>query len=181
MGDDTVEETTPPTLPCDHLTCNTMSNFDNRESANDGMGIAWALAALAILALMLTNGRYGYFRDEFYYLAASDHLALGYVDFAPLMAWFTHASRFVFGDSLHAIRLLPAVAFGAECPPLCLCRAWLPHRWFSRFFRQPGLFPTWKGSASSQLRRKPTCEAFCRNTSRTNSMARDGRDRGRRL
>lgn len=63
---------------------------------------------------MLTNGRYGYFRDEFYYLAASDHLALGCVDFAPLMAWFTHASRFVFGDSLHAIRLLPAVAFGAE-------------------------------------------------------------------
>jgi hypothetical protein len=63
---------------------------------------------------MLTNGRYGYFRDELYYLAASDHLALGYVDFAPLMAWFTHASRFVFGDSLHAIRLLPAVAFGAE-------------------------------------------------------------------
>jgi len=63
---------------------------------------------------MLTNGCYGYFRDEFYYLAASDHLALGYVDFAPLMAWFTHASRFVFGDSLHAIRLLPAVAFGAE-------------------------------------------------------------------
>jgi hypothetical protein len=30
------------------------------------------------------------------------------------MAWFTHVSRFVFGDSLHAIRLLPAVAFGAE-------------------------------------------------------------------
>jgi 4-amino-4-deoxy-L-arabinose transferase-like glycosyltransferase len=29
------------------------------------------------------------------------------------MAWFTHASRFVFGDSLHAIRLLPAVTFGA--------------------------------------------------------------------
>jgi hypothetical protein len=34
-----------------------MHNFDNQESANDGMGIAWALAALAILPLMLTNGR----------------------------------------------------------------------------------------------------------------------------
>jgi hypothetical protein len=30
------------------------------------------------------------------------------------MTWFTHASRFVFGDSLHAIRLLSAVAFRAE-------------------------------------------------------------------
>src|SRR5439155_11903333 len=63
---------------------------------------------------MLTNGRYGYFRDELYYLAASDHLAFGYVDFAPLIAWLTHISRVVFGESLHAIRLLPALAFGAE-------------------------------------------------------------------
>jgi 4-amino-4-deoxy-L-arabinose transferase-like glycosyltransferase len=63
---------------------------------------------------MLVSGRYGYFRDELYYMAASDHLALGYVDFAPLVAWLTHAWRLVFGDSLPAIRLLPALAFGAE-------------------------------------------------------------------
>jgi hypothetical protein len=41
-----------------------MHNFDNQESANDGTGIAWALAALAILAQMLTNRRYGYFRKR---------------------------------------------------------------------------------------------------------------------
>jgi hypothetical protein len=103
-----------PLLTCDNLTCNSMPNFDNQESAHGGMEIAWALAALAVLAQMLTNGRYGYFRDELYYLAASDHLAVGYVDFAPLIAWLAHASRAVFGDSLHAIRLLPALAFGAE-------------------------------------------------------------------
>jgi 4-amino-4-deoxy-L-arabinose transferase-like glycosyltransferase len=78
------------------------------------MRAAYALAALAVLLQMLTNGRYGYFRDELYYLAASEHLAAGYVDFAPLIAWLTHASRVIFGDSLHAIRLLPALAFGAE-------------------------------------------------------------------
>jgi len=78
------------------------------------MRIAYALAALAVLLQMVTNNRYGYFRDELYYLAASEHLAFGYVDFAPLIAWLTHASRVVFGDSLHAIRLLPALAFGAE-------------------------------------------------------------------
>lgn len=81
---------------------------------NDGMRIAWAVAALAVLVQMLTNGRYGYFRDELYYLATSDHLAFGYVDFAPLVAWVTHLSRLVFGDSLHAIRLVPALAFGGE-------------------------------------------------------------------
>ena len=76
--------------------------------------IAWILAASAVLLQMLTNGRYGYFRDELYFLACSDHLAWGYVDFAPLVALLTHASRFVLGDSLHAIRYLPALAQGAE-------------------------------------------------------------------
>lgn len=63
---------------------------------------------------MAFNGRYGYFRDELYYLACSDHLAFGYVDLAPLIAWLARAFRIIFGDSLHAIRLLPALAFGAE-------------------------------------------------------------------
>jgi 4-amino-4-deoxy-L-arabinose transferase-like glycosyltransferase len=91
-----------------------MHRVDDQETRANGMQIAWGLAALAVLLQMLTNGRYGYFRDELYYLAASEHLAVGYVDFAPLIAWLTHASRVVFGDSLHAIRLLPALAFGAE-------------------------------------------------------------------
>jgi 4-amino-4-deoxy-L-arabinose transferase-like glycosyltransferase len=86
---------------------------ENSTTAKE-MWVAWILGGLAVVIQMTTNGRYGIFRDELYYLAASDHLALGYVDFAPLIAWLTHASRALFGDSLHAIRLLPALAFGAE-------------------------------------------------------------------
>lgn len=78
------------------------------------MRLAWALAALAFVVLMCIDGQYGYFRDELYYLAASDHLAAGYVDFAPLIAWITHFSRLLFGDSLHSIRLVPALAFALE-------------------------------------------------------------------
>jgi 4-amino-4-deoxy-L-arabinose transferase-like glycosyltransferase len=76
--------------------------------------LAWIFGAIAFLLQMAFNGRYGYFRDELYYIAASDHLAFGYVDFAPLIAWLTRGFRMVFGDSLHAIRLLPALAYGAE-------------------------------------------------------------------
>ncbi len=76
--------------------------------------LAWAIGAIGFLIQMLFNGRYGYFRDELYYLACSNHLAFGYVDFAPLIAWLTRGFCMVFGDSLHAIRLLPALAFGAE-------------------------------------------------------------------
>ena len=60
---------------------------DHKHSAGVGMWVAWVLGALAVLVQMVTNERYGYFRDEFYYLAASDHLAFGYVDFPPLIAW----------------------------------------------------------------------------------------------
>jgi hypothetical protein len=68
------------------------------------LSIAWLLAAAAVLLQMLTNARYGYFRDELYFLACSDHLAWGYVDFAPLVPLLARVSRLALGDSLHAIR-----------------------------------------------------------------------------
>ena len=76
--------------------------------------VACLLAAAVVALQMATNGRYGYFRDELYFLACSNHLAWGYVDFAPLVALLTHISRFVLGDSLHAIRFLPALAQGGQ-------------------------------------------------------------------
>ncbi len=78
------------------------------------MAIASLLAAAAVLLQMATNGRYGYFRDELYYLALSHHLDWGYVDLAPLAPLVLYIARVLFGDSLHAIRLLPALALGAE-------------------------------------------------------------------
>ncbi len=78
------------------------------------MTAAWLLAAVAVALQVLTNGRYGYFRDELYFMATGDHLAWGYVDFAPLSALIIHVSRAVFGSSLHAIRFLPALANGAQ-------------------------------------------------------------------
>jgi hypothetical protein len=78
------------------------------------MLFACLLAAAAVMLQMLTNGRYGYFRDELYFLACSDHLAWGYVDFAPLVALLARLSRVALGDSLHAIRFLPALAEGAQ-------------------------------------------------------------------
>src|SRR5258708_18544387 len=77
------------------------------------MMIAWLLAGVAVLLQMLTNGRYGDFRDELYFLACGDHLDWGYVDFAPLVALLTRVSRVGLGDSLHPIRFFPALAQGA--------------------------------------------------------------------
>ena len=91
-------------------------NIDGgRESLfSGGMAIAWAVAAVAVLLQTLTDGRYGYFRDELYFIATSNHLAWGYVDFAPLAAVILRVNRVLFGESLHALRLLPALAQGAQ-------------------------------------------------------------------
>src|SRR5690349_21502675 len=59
---------------------------------------------------MLFAGRYGYFRDELYFLACTEHLDWGYVDHAPLSDWLAWLSRVLIGDSLYAIRFLPALA-----------------------------------------------------------------------
>src|ERR1700722_2782128 len=90
------------------------TNTNNRSGLASDMAVAWLLAAIAVTLQMATNGRYGYFRDELYYLALSHHLAWGYVDLAPMSPFVAYIGRSVFGESLHAIRLLPALALGAE-------------------------------------------------------------------
>ena len=77
----------------------------------DAVGLALAAAKLAVQLLALRP--YGYFRDELYYLACSDHLAWGYVDHPPLSIAVLRIWRGVFGDSLVAIRLFPALAEAA--------------------------------------------------------------------
>lgn len=78
------------------------------------LALAGYFAAIAAAAHVLTNGRYGYFRDELYFLACSHHLAAGYVDFAPLAAWLLRLEEFFFGASLQAIRSFTVLAAAGE-------------------------------------------------------------------
>src|SRR5436309_7427371 len=70
-------------------------------------------SAVALLVHLLTIARYGYFRDELYYIACGRHLAFGYVDQPPLSILLLRLSQVLLGDSLFAIRLLPALAGAA--------------------------------------------------------------------
>jgi len=83
-----------------------------RDRRREALG-RWALP-LATLALMLiTAPGYGIFRDELYYLSCSRRLAFGYVDHPPLVALLAALVRAVAGESLVALRALPAAAFAA--------------------------------------------------------------------
>jgi Dolichyl-phosphate-mannose-protein mannosyltransferase len=76
----------------------------------DGMALIWAIALAKLLFHIYFNNRYGYFRDEFDYMSCGDHLQWGYVDQPPLIPFLTHISRSILGDSLRAIRFIPALA-----------------------------------------------------------------------
>ena len=74
------------------------------------MAAIWAIALAKLLFHIYFNNRYGYFRDEFDYMSCGDHLAWGYVDQPPLIPFLVHVSRALLGDSLRAIRFIPALA-----------------------------------------------------------------------
>ena len=69
-----------------------------------------AVAGAAIVLHLPGMSRYGFFRDELYYIACSKHLARGYVDQPPLIALIAWISRHVFGNSLAAFRVFPILA-----------------------------------------------------------------------
>ncbi len=68
------------------------------------------LALAKLLLHLLTADNYGYFRDELYYMAAGERLDLGYVDFPPFVAIVAAVTRWLFGDSLPALHVFPALA-----------------------------------------------------------------------
>ncbi|HTS78509.1 MAG TPA: glycosyltransferase family 39 protein [Bryobacteraceae bacterium] len=74
----------------------------------------FAVAAAAFAIHLYTDPNYGYFTDELYYLACSRHLAWGYVDQPPLVAVMVWLVRITLGQSLWALRLLPALAAAGE-------------------------------------------------------------------
>lgn len=71
------------------------------------------VAALCFLILTLvTAGHYGFFGDELYYFACSKHLAFGYVDHPPLVAFLTFISTTIFGETIIGLRFMSGL-FGA--------------------------------------------------------------------
>jgi hypothetical protein len=71
-------------------------------------GVAAAAAQAALVAPFL--GRYGWDRDELYFLSAARRPTWGYVDFPPLTAWIGWLVHTLFGDSLVALRLTSLIA-----------------------------------------------------------------------
>ncbi len=62
-----------------------------------------------LLIHLLTATHYGFQRDAYLYMAQSQHLDWGYFSTPPLLAFITRIHMQLWGDSLLAVRLLPAL------------------------------------------------------------------------
>jgi hypothetical protein len=76
------------------------------------LGIA-LIAAAAFGLEMAFSARYGYVRDELYFLAAGQHLAFGYVDQPPLTPLLARFSALAGGNTLVGLRVVPALGLAA--------------------------------------------------------------------
>ena len=68
------------------------------------------VAAAVVTLQLAVAGRYGWHRDELYFVACGRHLAWGYVDQPPLTPVVARLSTALFGPSLYGLRIFPALA-----------------------------------------------------------------------
>ncbi len=75
--------------------------------------LLFGFAAAAVIALHLaTSGNLGFHTDELYYLDSGNHLALGYVDFPPVVPLLARLETAILGVTPWTLRVLPSVLSG---------------------------------------------------------------------
>jgi hypothetical protein len=89
--------------------CNEMNTQAHRRSDLKPLLL---IASAGILLHLLTNGRYGWHRDELATLDDAGHLAWGYVAYPPLTPFIARIAMELFGLSLIGVRFFASLAQG---------------------------------------------------------------------
>lgn len=75
--------------------------------------IAIISALLNILIHLLVYNNLEYHRDELLYFSLGMHPAFGYATVPPMIGWLAAVMQWIFGTSLFAVKILPALLSGA--------------------------------------------------------------------
>lgn len=81
------------------------------------------LGSIFLISFLLhwgSSGMLGYHRDELLYLALGQHPGLGHWSNPPFIGWISYLSQQLFGGSLRAIHVFPAIAGGLMSLFSCL-------------------------------------------------------------
>src|SRR5436190_22863338 len=84
-----------------------------RAQTNPTWRLLCALGASVTVTLIVFAGRYGYHRDELYFLEAGRHLAWGFADQGPLTPLLAHLMDKLSPGSLTVLRVPSALMAGA--------------------------------------------------------------------
>ncbi len=90
------------------------------------------VAAAVLLLHALTNGRYGFHRDELATLSDASHLSWGFVAYPPLTPFFGRVSLSLFGVSVAGARVFASLAQAVAI----LCGGWIARELGGRRFAQ---------------------------------------------
>src|ERR1700757_9776 len=82
----------------------------SRKAVRGSLAMLLPVAGFSLAINLLTNGRYGFHRDELATLDDARHLAWGYVAYPPITPFFGWMSLKLFGESLTGFRFFAAVS-----------------------------------------------------------------------
>jgi len=88
---------------------NSGSTYSATTEPNAEWPLLLALASAVALLHILTNGRYGFHRDELQFLSDARHLDWGFVSYPPLTPFLEHIGLALFGVSLTGLRLFSVI------------------------------------------------------------------------
>ncbi len=91
------------------------ARMESRHSPRGAAPLIYGGAAACIIAIHLaTDGTLGFHIDELYYLASGRHLALGYVDYPPIVPLLARLETGLLGTTPWTLRVLPALVGGVN-------------------------------------------------------------------
>jgi hypothetical protein len=101
--------------------------------------LIFLIAAINVVSHLVFSANLEYNRDELLYFSLGSHPAFGYATVPPLIGWIAMIMQKIFGHSLFAVRLFPALLSGVMVYLVSATVKELGGSWYARILAATGL------------------------------------------